>query len=192
MTGSSSPMVSLGDWYRLAAGSFRSMLRVGFLAAGVALLGLALASLLLELDLVEGGPELTVMEAMGAIAAVGAVGGVILGLGAEASYGAAVLEAEQDVWRRAAGRVVAGLVVSTILLVLGALVPLPADLPITIAYAQSTLLAAGAAGLITCSLVSPLIGWLTLRVARWKPQWDPYLLFGAWIILILALFSPPV
>ena len=132
---------------------------------------------MLELDLVEGGPELTVMEAMGAIAAVGAVGGVILGLGAEASYGAAVLEAEQDVWRRAAGRVVAGLVVSTILLVLGALVPLPADLPITIAYARSTLRAAGAAGLITCSLVSPLIGWLTLRVARWKPQWDPYLPF---------------
>lgn len=167
------------------------MLRVGFTAAGVALLGLALASLLFELDWVAGGPDLTVMEALGSIAAVGAVGGAILGLGAEASYGAADLEAEQDVWRRAGGRVVAGLGVSIVLLVLGILIPLPEGMPITIDYGQATLRAAGIAGLVSASLVPPLAGWMSIRMSRWKARWDPYLLFGVWIILILVLFSPP-
>ncbi len=187
----SGPASDWRDWYRLAAGSFRSMLRVGFSAAGVALLGLALASLLLALGIVEGGPEITVMEAMGAIAAVGAAGGVILGLGAEASYGAAALEAEQDVWRRAAGRTLAGLAVSTILIVLGAYLPLPEDLPVTIEYGRATLQAAGGAGVISSCLIPPLTGWLAGRAALWKPQWDPYLLFGAWTILTLTLFAPP-
>ena len=191
MTDSSPPALSLGDWYQLAAGSFRSMLRVGFTAAGVALLGLALASLLFELDWVAGGPDLTLMEALGSIAAVGAAGGAILGLGAEASYGAADLESSQDVRRRAIGRVVAGVGVSMILLVLGILVPLPDGLPITIAFAQVTLRAAGIAGLIASSLVPPLTGWLSVRRGFWKAGWDPYLLFGAWIILILVVFSPP-
>ena len=179
------------DWYRLAAGSFRSMLRVGFSAAGVALLGLALASLILELGIVEGGPELTVMEALGAIAAVGAVGGAILGLGAEASYGAAALEADQDLWRRAAGRAIAGLAVSMILVALSAFLPLPEGLPITIEYGRATLRAAGGAGLMSCLLVPPLTGWLSVRAAPWKPRWDSYLLFGVWVILTMALFSPP-
>lgn len=184
-------MPVLADWYRLAAGSFRSMLRVGFTAAGMALLGLALASLLFELDWVAGGPELTIMEALASIAAVGAVGGALLGLGAEASYGAAALEAEQDVWRRAIGRVVAGLAVSIILLVMAVLVPLPDGLPVTILYGQATLRAAGTAGLISSGLGPPLAGWLSIRMAFWKTRWDPYLLFGFWIILILVLFSPP-
>jgi hypothetical protein len=191
MTNPDSPMPALADWYRLAAGSFRSMLRVGFTATGVALLGLALASLLFELDWVAGGPELTVMEAVASIAAVGAVGGAILGLGAEASYGAAALEAEQDVWRRAAGRVVAGLGVSIILLVMAILVPFPDGLPITIQYGQATLRAAGTAGIISSGLAPPLAGWLSVRITFWKTRWDPYLLFGTWIILILILFSPP-
>ena len=191
MTGPEPSALNLSDWYRLAAGSFRSMLRLGFTAAGVALLGLALASLLFELDWVAGGPDLTVMEALGSIAAVGAVGGAILGLGAEASYGAAALEAEQDVWKRAGGRVVAGLGVSVILLVLGILIPLPEGMPITIDYGRATLRAAGIAGLLSTSLVSPLAGWLSIRMARWQNRWDPYLLFAVWIILILALFSPP-
>ena len=167
------------------------MLQVGFTAAGVALLGLAMASLLFELDWVTGGPNLTVMEALGSIAAVGAAGGAILGLGAEASYGAAELEDEQDVWRRAGGRVVAGLSVSVILLVLGILVPLPEGLPVTIDYGRATLQAAGIAGLISSSVVPPLAGWLSVRMSRWKTAWDAYVLFGVWIFLILALFSPP-
>lgn len=179
------------DWYRLAAGSFRSMLRVGFSAAGTALLGLALASLLIELGIVEGGPDLTIMEAMGGIAAVGAAGGAILGLGAEASYGAAALEEEQDVWLRAAGRALAGLAVALILLALSALLPLPEDLPTTIDYGRATLRAAGGAGLICSLLVPPLTGWLAVRAAFWRPRWDPYLLFGAWSILAMALFTPP-
>ncbi|MDE0231414.1 MAG: hypothetical protein OXI56_02965 [bacterium] len=179
------------DWYRLAAGSFRSMLRVGFSAAGIALLGLALASLLLEVGIVEGGPELTIMEAIGAIAAVGAAGGAILGLGAEASYGASNLEEEQDTWRRAAGRALAGLAVAMILVALSALLPLPEDLPITIDYGRATLRAAGGAGLICSLLVPPLAGWLSVRAGFWKPRWDPYILFGAWAILTMALFSPP-
>lgn len=191
MTGPDSPAIDLSDWYRLAAGSFRSMLRVGFTAAGVALMGLALASLLFELDWVTGGPDLTVMEALAAIVGVGAVGGAILGLGAEASFGAAALEAEQDVWRRAGGRVVAGLGVSIILLGMGILIPIPESLPITIQYGPSTLRAAGAAGLISSLLIPPLTGWLSVRMAPWKVRWDPYLLFGSWIILILVLFSPP-
>ena len=191
MTDSGSPAYGLADWYRLAAGSFRSMLRVGFTAAGVALLGLALASLLLELDWVAGGPDLTVMEALGAIAGVAAVGGAILGLGAEATYGADVLEEDQDVWRRAAARVTAGLAVSIALLVLGVLIPLPEGLPITALYGRATLRAAGVAGLVSSCLVPPLVGLLTVRVAFWKPAWDPYPLFGVWTILMLALFSPP-
>ncbi|MCE2526254.1 MAG: hypothetical protein J4G00_01780 [Actinomycetia bacterium] len=191
MTGRDASVPGLADWYRLAAGSFRSMLRVGFTAAGVALLGLALASLLFELDWVSGGPNLTVMEALGSIAAVGAVGGAILGLGAEASYGAAQLEDEQDGWRRAGGRVVAGLTVSIILLVLGVLVPLPDSLPVTIDYGRATLRAAGIAGLAASAAVPPLAAWLSGRMPWWKPAWDPYVLFGVWIILILALFSPP-
>ena len=179
------------DWYRLAAGSFRSMLRVGFSAAGVALLGLALASLLLQLGIVEGGPELTIMEAMGAIAAVGAVGGVILGLGAEASYGASALEEEQDTWHRAAGRALAGLAVALILVALSTLAPLPEDLPFTIDYGRATLRAAGGAGLVCSLLVPPLTGWLSVRAGFWKSRWDPYLLFGAWAVLTMALFSPP-
>lgn len=179
------------DWYRLAAGSFRSMLRVGFSAAGIALLGLALASLLLELGIVEGGPDLTVMEAISAIAAVGAAGGVILGLGAEASYGASALEDEQDTWHRAAGRSLAGLAVAMILVAASALLPLPGDLPITIDYGRATLRAAGGAGLICSLLVPPLTGWLSVRARFWKARWDPYLLFGAWAILIMALFAPP-
>lgn len=179
------------DWYRLAAGSFRSMLRVGFSAAGIALLGLAVASLLLELGIVEGGPDLTIMEAMSAIAAVGAAGGVILGLGAEASYGASALEDEQDTWHRAAGRSLAGLAVAMILVAASALLPLPGDLPITIDYGRATLRAAGGAGLICSLLVPPLTGWLSVRAGFWKPRWDPYLLFGAWAILIMALFAPP-
>ena len=179
------------DWYRLAAGSFRSMLRVGFSAAGIALLGLALASLLLEVGIVEGGPELTIMEAIGAIAAVGATGGAILGLGAEASYGASTLEEEQDIWRRAAGRALAGLAVAMTLVALSALLPLPEDLPITIDYGRATLRAAGGAGLICSLLVPPLTGWLSVRAGFWKPRWDPYLLFSAWVILTMALFAPP-
>ncbi|MDE0188916.1 MAG: hypothetical protein OXN80_07435 [bacterium] len=178
-------------WYRLAAGSFRSMLRVGFSAAGIALLGLALASLLLEVGIVEGGPDLTIMEAMSAIAAVGAAGGVILGLGAEASYGASALEDEQDVWHRAAGRALAGLAVAMILVAVSALLPLPEDLPVTIDYGRATLRAAGGAGLICSLLVPPLTGWLSVRAGFWKPRWDPYLLFGAWAVLIMALFAPP-
>ena len=180
------------DWYRLAAGSFRSMLRVGFSAAGIALLGLALASLLLEVGIVEGGPELTIMEAIAAIAAVGAAGGAILGLGAEASYGAPALEEEQDIWHRAVGRALAGLAVAMILVALSTLLPLPEDLPITIEYGRATLRAAGGAGLICSLLVPPLTGWLSVRGGFWKPRWDPYLLFGAWAILTMALFAPPV
>lgn len=191
MNGADSSVPGLADWYRLAAGSFRSMLRVGFTAAGVALLGLALASLLFALDWVADGPDLTIMEALGSIAAVGAMGGAILGLGAEASYGAAALEAEQDVWRRAAGRVVAGVGVSMILLVTAILVPLPDGLPITIQYGRATLRAAGVAGLISSGVVPPLAGWLSVRMAFWKTRWDPYVLFGVWIIFILLLFSPP-
>jgi len=167
------------------------MLRVGFSAAGIALLGLALASLLLEVGIVEGGPELTIMEAIGAIAAVGATGGVILGLGAEASYGASTLEEEHDIWRRAAGRALAGLVVAMTLVALSALLPLPEDLPVTIDYGRATLRAAGGAGLICSLLVPPLTGWLSVRAGFWKPRWDPYLLFGAWVILTMALFAPP-
>ena len=179
------------DWYRLAAGSFRAMLRVGFSAAGLALMGLALASFLLEVGIVEGGPDLTIMEAISGIAAVGAVGGVVLGLGAEASYGASALEAEQNVWHRAAGRALAGLAVAMILVAVSALLPLPDDLPITIDYGRATLRAAGGAGLFCSLLVPPLTGWLSLRTGFWKPRWDPYLLFGAWAILIMALFAPP-
>ena len=191
MNGADSPVPGWADWYRLAAGSFRSMLRVGFTAAGVALLGLALASLLFELEWVAGGPDLTIMEALASIAAVGAVGGAILGLGAEASFGAAALEAEQDVWRRAAGRAVAGLAVSIMLLVAALLIPLPDGLPVTIQFGRATLRAAGVAGLISSGLVPPIAGWLSVRVTLWKTRWDPYLLFGVWIIFILVLFSPP-
>ena len=179
------------DWYRLAAGSFRSMLRVGFSAAGIALLGLALASLLLEVGVVEGGPDLTIMEAIGSIAAVGAAGGVILGLGAEASYGTSALEDEQDIWHRAAGRALAGLAVAMILVAVSALLPLPEDLPITIDYGRATLRAAGGAGLICSLLVPPLTGWLSVRAGFWRARWDPYLLFSAWVILTMALFAPP-
>ena len=191
MTESEPASYGPGDWYRLAAGSFRSMLRVGFTASGAALLGLALASLLQELDWVAGGPDLTVMEALGAIVGIGAVGGAILGLAAEATYGAANLEEEHDVGRRAGGRVIAGLLVSIALLVLGILTPLPEGLPITVAYGKATLRAAGGAGLLSCSLVPPLTALLSVRVAFWKPRWDVYLLFGVWTILMLALFSPP-
>lgn len=191
MTGREAPLPGLGDWYRLAAGSFRSMLRVGFTAAGVALLGLAIASLLFELDWVAGGPNLTVMEALGSIAAVGAAGGAILGLGAEASYGAAELEDEQDIWRRAGGRVVAGLSVSVILLAAGILIPFPDSLPVTIDYGRATLRAAGMAGLVSSLVVPPLAGWLSGHLSRWRTAWDAYVLFGVWVFLILALFSPP-
>lgn len=181
----------LRDWYRLAAGSFRSMLRVGFSAAGVALLGLALASLLLEVGFVEGGPDLTMMEALGSIAVVGAIGGAILGLGAEASFGASALEAEQDPWRRTAGRVGAGLAVSLTLVLVGTLLPLPEGLPAAIPYARSTVRAAGVAGLICSCVVPPIIGWVSVRFETWKTRWDPYLLFGAWIILIMVLLPTP-
>ena len=180
-----------GDWYRLAAGAFRSMLRVGLTASGVALMGLAFASLLLEMDWVAGGPELTVMEALGAIVGVGGVGGALLGLGAEATYGAAALEEDSDVWRRAGGRVIAGLVVSVALLALGALVPLPDGLPLTVDYGRATLRAAGVAGMVSCSLLPPLAALLSVRTSLWKPRWDPYLLFGVWTVLMMALFSPP-
>ncbi len=191
MTDSGPAAYGLGDWYRLAAGSFRSMLRLGFTVSGVALLGLALASLLLELDWVAGGPDLTVMEALGAIVGVGAVGGAILGLGAEATYGAAALEEEQDLWRRAGGRVVAGLIVSIALLLVGILLPLPESLPITVAYGKATLAAVGTAGLISCSLAPPLTALLSVRVTFWKSRWDPYLLFGVWTLLAMVLFSAP-
>ena len=179
------------DWYRLAVGSFRSMLRVGLTASGVALLGLALATVLLALGWVAGGPDMTVMETLGAIVGVGAVGGAIVGLGAEATYGAAGLEEEHDVWHRAGGRVLAGLAVSVALLMLGALVPLPEGLPITVTYGQATLRAAGVAGLVSCSLMPPLAALLSVRVAWWKPRWDHYLFFVVWTVLILGLFSPP-
>ncbi len=191
MTESGPTTYSPADWYRLAAGSFRSMLRLGFTVSGVALLGLALASLLLELDWVAGGPDMTVMEALGAIVGVGAVGGAILGLGAEATYGAAGLEEEHDTWRRAGGRIVAGLVVSIALLLMGILSPLPEGLPITVAYGKATLRAAGTAGLISCSLIPPLTALLSVRLTYWKPRWDPYLVFGVWALLIMLLFSPP-
>jgi len=65
------------------------------------------------------------------------------------------------------------------------------NLAVTIDYGRATLRAAGGAGLMCSLLVPPLTGWLSVRAGFWKPRWDPYLLFGAWAVLIMALFAPP-
>ncbi len=183
-------------YLRLVAGTLRTMLDMGMLAVGSALVGLAIAVTGDTFGVFGIGLDLSTSGALGAALVVGILGAFAIGIASEGRYGSADGARLYPLGELAVGRMVGALLVG---LALGVIVDrtaeLVGDLSMPIQAAHGLLEATGTAGL----LVMPLLGVPLAAAARlglvqlgMPDRLDLPILYVVWTIAVLMLFSMPV
>lgn len=181
-------------YVQLIAGTFRTMLSIGMLVAGTALIGLALAVFLDGFDLVDIGLGLSVGEVLGTFVVLGVVGAFAFGLATEGRYGTAALTSAYPTLEVMIGRMLGGLVVSWIVgWAAGRLESVVADQNLPFRAAQEMIRAIGSAGFIVALLAVPLSWGLSrgLQRAGFDAQVELPVLYVFWAIFALVAFTMP-
>lgn len=144
----------------LALGAFRTMLDVGLVVFGSALLGLAFAVLLDGFELVSIGLDLSTGAMLGSGLVIGIVGGFAIGVAAEGPLGRGRRLAGFDEGQVLIARVVAAVVVGALFLMVrnvidGFLVELPAPFFV----GAEAMRAVGVGGLTAVPLLAVPLAW---------------------------------
>jgi len=184
---------SVGYYLRLVAGTFRTMLDVGMLAVGTALVALAIAVLGDAFDLFSIGLTLSTSALLGSSMVVFVVGAFALGLASEGGYGAPESVRGYPALETALGRLVGSVAVGLLLMVGAArLVDLVADLALPLRVGYEVIRAAGTAGATVVPLIGvPLafgIGRIGNGAAR---ELELPLMYVVWALATLSFFTMP-
>lgn len=182
-------------YMRLVAGTFRSMLDVGMLATGSALVGLAVTLILDAFDLVQVGLGLRTSGLLGSGLVVGVVGAFALGIASEGGYGAPESVRSYPLLEVMIGRMLGSLAISLLLLMAHArLEPLVADLSLPIRAAEGLLGAAGSAGAVVVTLLGvPAAFGVRRGLDRlgWGEEFELPILYVVWVLGLLANYQLP-
>lgn len=146
----------------LAWGALGTMLDVGLVVIGSALLGLAIAVLLDGFDLVSVGLDLSTGAMLGSSLVIGIVGGFALGVASEGPLGRSRRSVGLNESHVFLARVLAALVVGFLLLVVRNLIDgFLVDLPLPFRVGADVIEAAAVAGLTVVPLLAvPLAWWI--------------------------------
>lgn len=180
----------------LVTGTFRTMLDVAMLAAGSALVGLAVAVFGDTFGLFGIGLVLSTSAALGAALVVGILGAFALGIASEGRYGVADSVREFPIGEVAVGRVLGSVLVGLLLTTITSrTVELVADLSLPIQAAHGLIEAAGTAALIVVPLVGvPIATGARVGLVRlgFTDSLDLPILYAIWAIAVLLIFDMPV
>jgi hypothetical protein len=187
---------SFGYWWRLVSGSFRTMLDVGMLALGVALLGLAVALILDAFDIATVGVEGTTTSLLGAALVIGIVGAFAMGIASEGGWGAAQRLRSLPVVETLVGRIAASVVIGLVLLLISAKTTgLTSGLALPLRAGHEMLAAAGKAGVFAVPIVGVPLAHLTKQAMASTGRGEELelpVLFVIWAVAELAFFSMPL
>lgn len=178
--------------YEVVTG-FRTMLDVGMLALGSALVGLAVAILLGAFDLVPSTVELSTAALLGSGVVTGVMGAFALGVASEGGVGRPSAAGPTSV-ERLVGRVATGLLVGAVFVVLaGYLTRYLTDLPVFFDYAVEALRSAGVAAFVVSLVVVPgLWGAAFVVDSPWLGDVELPVLYLVWAMVTLVAYRVPV
>lgn len=177
--------------YEVVTG-FRTMLDVGMLSLGSALVGLAVAILLGAFDLVASDVDLSTAALLGSGVVTGVVGAFALGVASEGGVGRRS-HADRTSIERLVGRLATGLLVGAVFVVLsGYLSRYLTDMPVFFDYAVEALRSAGVAAFVVSLVAVPAL-WGAAFV--WDPEWldeiELPVLYLVWALVTLVAYRVP-
>lgn len=182
-------------YLRLLAGATRTMLDIGMLALGSALVGLALAVFGDTFGLLGIGLDLSTSSALGAALVIGVVGAFAVGIASEGRYGSADSDRMFPLVDLTVGRVVGALVVGFALgSIASRTADVAADLALPLRVGHELIRAAGAAAFVFVPVVAvPLASAARLGLLRaaLPPQLDLAVLYAIWTTAVLLMFQMP-
>jgi len=184
---------SVRYYFRLVAGTFRTMLDVGMLAVGSALVALAVAVVGDAFDVFSIGLPLSTSSRLGSSMVVFIVGAFALGIASEGGYGAPESVRGYPALEIALGRL-AGSVAVGLLLMVGAvrLTDLVAEFSLPIRAAHELVRAAGTAGATVVPLIGVPLAFGIGRVGNGVASvLEMPLMYVVWALATLSFFVMP-
>jgi len=182
-------------YFRLAAGTFRTMLDVGMLALGTGMVGLAIALLLDAFDLADIGMPLSTTSLLGSALVIGIVGAFALGIASEGGYGAPESVRRYPVLEIALGRLLGAILVGIILVTVASrLEGFVAEFSLPLRAAHEMVRAVGTAGLFVVPILGlPLAYAIRMGLERlgWGEEFELPAMYIVWTIATLVLYSMP-
>jgi len=180
-------------YFRLVAGTFRTMLDIGMLALGTGSVGLTAAVVLDAFDLVDIGLPLSTSSMLGSALVVGVVGAFALGIASEGGYGAQESVRTYPSLEVAIGRLVSAVVVGVILLVVAArLEEFVSGFSLPVRAGLEMVRATGAAGTYIVPIVGVPVSHL-VRTYGGRVGYDFQLpvMYVVWAVAAVALYTMP-
>ena len=182
-------------YLRLFGGTLRTMLDIGMLALGSALVGLAIAVLGDTFGLLGIGLEVSTSAALGAALVVGVVGAFAVGIASEGRYGSADSSRPYPIVDLAIGRIVGALVVAFALTTItDRTLEIASELSLPLQVGHGLI---GSTGSAAFSFV-PFIGVPLAMAARigliraaLPPQLDLAVLYVIWTVALLLMLEIP-
>ncbi|GIU92617.1 MAG: hypothetical protein KatS3mg011_1523 [Acidimicrobiia bacterium] len=183
----------VGEYVELGLYGARTMIDLGMLVVGSALLGLAAAVVGDGLGLIRIGLGLSIGALLGSALVIAVVAAFAFGVASEGSFGAnrSLLGPPREV---AVARFVGGLAVSTFLAWAGnRLSGLVADLAYPLSVGAEVLRASGVGGVFTSLLVVPAVWAIRRGLDRleWGPVLELPVIYVGWVVATLAALDLP-
>jgi len=178
----------------LAGQTFRMMFDMAMIVLGSALVGLAIAVLLVGLGLFNGDLQIGIGALLGSALVLGVVGGFAFGLASEGGFGSSYPSLGFPTLEVIGARILFGLAISVLLLVFsGPLGNLVLGLPFPMRAGVELVRATGLVGIAVSAIGVPLAWYLRTgleRIGLDLPVEMPTI-YVVWVLAILFAFQMP-